>query len=163
MGKIILDGMLGKLSRWLRMLGVQTEYYSGVGDEELLRILQNNPGSILLTRDKTLHVILRRRGFSSILVPGGSEDDVLAWVLERLKVEPFFKPEKALCSICGSQLIRVEPSEVVGKVPERVLETYREFYLCKGCGQVYWLGTHITEIEKKLERVRWIIYGKVVC
>lgn len=163
MPEIVLDGMLGKLSRWLRLLGVKTVYLKDVDDAEITRFLRLHSDSFFLTRDRTLHATLEKTGLKSLLVPEGREEDVLAWVLERLGVEPVFEPEKALCSICGSPLRKVGRDEVLGKIPERVLNAYSEFYVCTGCGQVYWLGTHVIEIKRRLEKVRCIIYGKAVC
>lgn len=159
----MVDGMLGKLARWLRILGVKALYYPHAGDEELLAALENKHGIILLTRDRVLHERASRRGLTSFLVPQGPDEDVLAFVLGMLGVEPVFSPEKALCALCGGRMVRVGREEVAGRVPKRVLNTYTEFFVCSGCGQVYWLGTHVTEIEKRLEKVRCILHGKVVC
>ncbi|QOJ79593.1 hypothetical protein IG193_03805 [Infirmifilum lucidum] len=161
--EVVVDGMLGKLARWLRLVGVRALYYSGADDREIETLLEQKPGLLFLTRDKALQRHLSRRGFKALLVPEGREEDVLAHVFQRLGVEPIFRPERALCSICGSPLARASREDVAGLVPARVLDAYSEFYVCTGCGQVYWLGTHIREIEKTLEKVRCIVYGKALC
>ncbi|UNQ72805.1 Mut7-C RNAse domain-containing protein [Infirmifilum sp. NZ] len=161
--EVLVDGMLGKLARWLRLLGVKALFYPNAEDSELESALEENPRMLLLTRDKALYSRLSRRGFKVLLVPQGRDEDVLAHVLSALGVEPAFKPDKALCSICASPLLRVPREAVAGRVPEKVFQTYSEFYVCTGCGQVYWLGTHIREMEKVLERVRCIQYGKALC
>jgi len=158
----VVDGMLGKLARWLRMLGVPALYRSSWSDEELLAAL-GEPGSLLLTRDKGLARRAARAGLSALLLPQARVEDLLAIVLQVLGVEARFDQERALCPLCGSPLRRAGPDEVAGRVPERVAGAYSEFYVCTGCGQVYWMGSHMRQIESTLERVRRIVHGKVVC
>jgi len=159
---VVVDGMLGKLARWLRMLGVPALYRSSWDDEELLRVLAE-PSSLLLTRDKDLARRAAKAGGSVLLLPQAQVEDLLAIVLPALGVEARFDQERALCPLCGSPLRRVDPGEVAGRVPERVAGTYSEFYVCAECGQVYWKGSHMRQIESTLEKVRWIVHGKVVC
>lgn len=52
--KFILDGMLGKLSRWLRMMGHDTKYSTTLDDLQLLKIAKNEK-RVLLTRDFALY------------------------------------------------------------------------------------------------------------
>lgn len=159
---VVVDGMLGKLARWLRMLGVPALYRSSWSDEELLAAL-GEPGSLLLTRDKGLARRAARAGLSVLLLPQARVEDLLAIVLPVLGVEARFDQGRALCPLCGSPLRRAGPGEVAGRVPERVAGAYSEFYVCTGCGQVYWMGSHMRQIESTLERVRRIVHGKVVC
>ena len=65
---VVVDGMLGKLARWLRMLGVPALYRSSWDDEELLRVLAE-PSSLLLTRDKDLARRAAKAGGSVLLLP----------------------------------------------------------------------------------------------
>lgn len=51
--KFVADVMVGKLARWLRMLGFDTAYSNKFEDDELLRIAQSE-ARILLTRDVPL-------------------------------------------------------------------------------------------------------------
>ncbi|MGC8835380.1 MAG: Mut7-C RNAse domain-containing protein [Infirmifilum sp.] len=161
--EVVADGMLGKLSRWLRLLGVRTIYLRDFKDAEIKLFLATHNKAVFLTRDKILYRELIRKNIKALLVPDGPEEDVLAWVLSRLDIKPEFNPEKALCSLCGAPLVKVDKEQIKDNIPLKVRDTYNEFYMCTGCGQIYWLGTHVVEIEKKIEKVRCIIYGKTIC
>ncbi|MEM0092914.1 MAG: Mut7-C RNAse domain-containing protein [Thermofilum sp.] len=159
---VIVDGMLGKLARWLRMLGVPALYKGVWGDEELLELARGE-GVLLLTRDKELARKARSAGLSALLLPQAEVEDLLAVVLPALGREPVFDQRSALCPLCGSALSPAGRDEVARRVPQRVLAVYSEFYMCTKCGQVYWAGSHMRQIEATLERVRRIAYGKIVC
>lgn len=159
---VVVDGMLGKLARWLRMLGVPVLYKEAWSDEELLQLALEK-GVLLLTRDKELARRARRADVSVLLLPQARIEDLLATVLPVIGERPVFDQSSALCPLCGATLSKVGREEVAGKVPQRVLAAYSEFYVCANCGQVYWAGSHMRQIEATLERVRRIAYGKVVC
>ncbi|MGC9107141.1 MAG: Mut7-C RNAse domain-containing protein, partial [Infirmifilum sp.] len=95
--EVVADGMLGKLSRWLRLLGVRTIYLRDFKDAEIKLFLATHNKAVFLTRDKVLYRELIRKNIKALLVPDGPEEDVLAWVLSRLDIKPEFNPEKALC------------------------------------------------------------------
>lgn len=160
---IVVDGMLGKLSRWLRMLGVKTIFVGDLADWEIEEVLEKCQGPVLLTRDRDLCRRASLRGFNALYVPEAPIEDQLSFVLSRLGIEPVLDMSSALCPLCGSELVRVSREEVSRDLPRGVVERYQEFYRCTNCGQVYWCGTHFYEIEKTIEKVRWIMHGKVVC
>ncbi|HEY3346611.1 MAG TPA: Mut7-C RNAse domain-containing protein, partial [Nitrospirota bacterium] len=51
--KFAVDAMLGKLARWLRILGYDTTYRQEIADDELVRNALDE-GRIILTRDTLL-------------------------------------------------------------------------------------------------------------
>lgn len=159
---VAVDGMLGQLARWLRMLGVHSLYRGEWRDDELLR-LASEEGALLLTRDRELARKARKMGVNVLLLPQAEIFDLLAAVLPVLGVEPVFDQTRALCPLCGSPLRRASGEEVERKVPPRVLAAYSVFYVCSSCGQVYWAGSHMKQIEATLDKVRRIVHGKVVC
>jgi len=160
---ILVDGMLGKLSKWLRILGIKTLYASTLTDNEIERELEKDSQIVLLTRDRELYRHVISIGYSALFVPEAPIEDQLSFVLKRLSIEPVLDMSRTLCPLCGSKLVRVSREEVIKEVPRGVLDRYEEFYKCTNCGQVYWRGTHFYEIEKTIEKVRLIMYGKVEC
>ncbi len=160
--KVYLDGMLGRLTRWLRILGINSVFLGDLDDRKIPEIVSGS-NEVFLTRDKLLAKKLLKIGIKVILVPTGNFEDVLAYVCEHLNIVPTVDLDKTLCPICGGRLIRVEKEEVKDRVPEEVYKQYKIFFKCSKCGHIYWLGTHIKEIEKTLEKVRDIIYGKAYC
>ena len=70
--RFVVDGMLGKLARWLRMLGHEVDYDPGLNDSSLLDLTERK-GAVLLTRDEELHNRAEARHVRAILVTGDSE------------------------------------------------------------------------------------------
>ncbi len=56
--RFLVDAMLGRLARWLRLLGYDSVYFIHTADAELVRLARAD-GRIILTRD---HGLARRRG-----------------------------------------------------------------------------------------------------
>jgi uncharacterized protein with PIN domain len=142
---LLADGMLGRLAKWLRLLGYDTEYDNKASDLELARRARSE-GRILLTRDRELAA---RRGLRTILI----ESQVLEEQVRQVEEELGPPPDSALtrCSVCNVVLTPAEREEVSDKVPPYVLRTQEEFRVCSSCGRVYWPGSHLAQITRQLE------------
>jgi len=151
--RFIVDAMLGDLARWLRMLGYDTVYDKNMPDWKQLEIAAEQ-GRILLTRDRGLYIRARKRGIRSLLVHGDDIIDRLYIVAKTFKLRLEMDPDSSRCPLCNAPLRRVDKSEVKGRVPLRVYERYDTFWVCSGCGQVYWRGGHWRGILATLEEVK---------
>lgn len=150
--RFIVDSMLGSLARWLRMLGYDTLYAKGWHDARIIEAAAAE-GRIVVTRDHGLYVRAVRRGLEAVLVPESLED-ALAILALRYGISLEMDPDKSRCPLCNAPLRRASREEVEGRVPPRVLEQHSVFWVCTGCGQVYWKGGHWRGIEKTLAEVR---------
>ncbi|MGC8542820.1 MAG: Mut7-C RNAse domain-containing protein [Vulcanisaeta sp.] len=150
--EVVLDSMLGWLVRWLRILGVRAVYNSNFKDEELLNI-----DHLLITRDREL---FRKRTQLSMLLETSRHLEWLSISSLVLGVPLVLDMGRSLCPICGSSLIKVGKDAVADKVPKGVLSRYNDFWLCTGCGQVYWVGSHHMRIKKELELAR-VLLGSI--
>lgn len=157
--RFLLDGMLGKLTRWLRLFGFDSEYRRALSDEELIDLALEE-GRVLLTRDLDLYRRAKRRGVETLLIEGRTEAEKLAEVAIRFGVELKVDPRESRCPRCDAPLRRVEKEEVRGRVPPRTYEVYEDFWLCEGCGQVYWRGTHWRNIKRVLEEAKNLLLEK---
>jgi len=146
--RFLLDGMLGTLTRWLRICGYDAEYLRNVPDEEMISRAAEDR-RVLLTRDKLLHGKAVREGVESLFVEGDSDAERLAYVSRRFDLE--LEPEGSRCPKCGSVLTRADKGDVGERVPKRTLEAYDEFWVCSICGQVYWRGSHWKSIVETVE------------
>ncbi len=151
MAKFLADGMLGKLARWLRALGLDCVFCNGTADDALVRRALEED-RVLLTRDRRLaeRRLLRDR---VVLVAGDDWPDQLAEVRRAFDFSAEIRP-LSRCLECNTPLAAAAPADVAELVPPYVLQTQRQFLRCAGCGRIYWAGTHRGRIQATLDRLR---------
>jgi hypothetical protein len=137
--------MLGRLARWLRLLGYDTAYENDATDHELARRARGE-GRILLTRDQQLS---NRRGLETLLIQSQELAQQVQEVREGIGPPP--DPSLSRCSICNVVLEDLTAEDVVDRVPPYVLKTHRKFRHCPRCGRVYWSGSHVETMDEQLE------------
>ncbi|CAB50219.1 Mut7-C RNAse domain-containing protein [Pyrococcus abyssi] len=150
--KFIADMMLGRLARWLRLYGYDTKY--GIKDDDEIIETAKKEGRIILSRDLELVERAKKLGIKAIFIESNSIEGQIAQLM-RLGIEfnELF-PEGARCPKCNGIIVRVSKEEVKGKVPEKVYESYDEFYVCTNCGQIYWPGRQWEEMVKMDKKFR---------
>ena len=143
--------MLGKLAKWLRILGYDTLYSRDLSDNEFLGLA--NEGRILLSRNTKL--VGKTDPKKLIFLEANDPKVQLQTVIRFLGLKPDPETFFSRCIICNGSLDPVEPQDVVGKVPDHIWARHNSFSECKACGKVYWEGTHIErsclEIQRLLE------------
>jgi len=151
--RFIVDNMLGTLARWLRMLGYDTVYDRNAEDWEIIRRaeLENR---YVVTRDRALHHKAIRSGVRSIYIPDADMATRLAYIALLAGIRLYIDPEKTRCPEDNTPLVKVSRESVRGKVPEAVYRLYSDFWICKRCGKVYWVGSHWRVIEEILSKAR---------
>ena len=146
--RFIADGMLGKLAKWLRLLGYDVLYSPYMDDPELARIAYVED-RILLTRDTQL---VKRKGIKFVLVESDHVDQQLRQIVTELHLGKNFAAFSR-CPECNTELIEVEAESVRGVVPPYVLATQSRFRRCPKCLRVYWRGTHWEHIQEKMRSI----------
>lgn len=139
--------MLGRLARWLRMMGYDTLYVREGVDSDIAKLSKDQKRTIL-TRDREL---AGRRGVSSFYIPEILLERQLALVSKRFGLR--FSEETMRCSECNGPLAMKEKRLVKGQVPDGVYEKNSIFYACGGCGKLYWKGTHWSRISQLIDKV----------
>ena len=141
----ITDSNLGKLAKWLRILGYDTLLYRGNIDRSFLKEAQK-AGRVALTRKKDM----AKRQFSGklIVIQQDRLENQLAEIIDNLSLNP--KPDQilTLCLMCNEQLKVVSREELPGMVPDYVFERQTKFYLCSRCGGIFWPGTHRENMDR---------------
>jgi len=153
--RFLVDGMLGGLARWLRILGQEVRYDSNVTDNDLLRIAHEE-NMILLTRDEELYRRAIARKITSALVLGETEEERLAQMASNFGVVLDADMAETKCPECGSDLKETPKSDLVDEVPPASLKLYNQFWKCTDlkCGKVYWVGGHWKQMRQTLEEAR---------
>ena len=151
--KFLADGMLGKLARWLRMLGLDVEYSADTDDRTLIAKAKEERATIL-TRDIELYKNGVTKGLDAFFVNGRLEEDQLAELAERFGINLEIDMTTSRCPKCNTQVTIATKEEVADKVKRNTLENYDDFWRCPNCGQVYWQGAHWARIRNTLENAR---------
>jgi uncharacterized protein len=142
--------MLGSVARWLRLLGYDAAYAgSQASDTEILERAERE-GRFLATRDVQLVQRALQRGIGALLLKEASKEEQVLLLLmhagAKLDPERFF----TRCTECGALLEKVDKADVANVVPPAVLEAHETYWRCPSCAHVYWQGSHVSEIEKKI-------------
>jgi protein-L-isoaspartate(D-aspartate) O-methyltransferase len=143
--------MVGKLSRWLRLLGYDVRYERSLEDSLLVADAANE-GRILLTRDRRL--VERRACRRYVLLDSDDPWDQLEEVIRVLGLP--IEEERWLqrCLECNGRLEVVDREEVRGEVPPYVYSHHERFARCVDCRQIYWRGTHVSDMLERLRTLR---------
>ena len=149
--KFIVDINVGKLARWLRMMGYDTVLFDHGHDDRMIRLALDE-GRVIVTRDT--HVMKRRvitgGRLRAVLVSGDRPEQQIKQVIDQLKLDSNFRPF-SLCLECNRPLEKRSKVEVADLVPPYVYSTQDAYVQCPGCKRVYWKGTHWQAMVRKLE------------
>jgi uncharacterized protein with PIN domain len=146
--KLLADAMLGRLAKWLRVLGHDTAYFPQLQDHELMRLARAEDRT-LLTRDREL---TRRKGVRSVLIESDRFEEQLDQLLCDLDLD--CTSQRPRCPRCNAALLPVTKEEVSTKVPPYVLSRHSDFTLCPHCDKVYWRGTHWRRMRERIDEIR---------
>jgi uncharacterized protein with PIN domain len=148
--------MLGKLTRWLRMLGHDVEYFNDLDDDRLVAIAAKET-RVLLTRDVRLFRRASVGGVEAFLVRGRTEVEKLAELAGGFGFGLELDIEDSRCPKCNGELGSVSKEEVLDRVPRASSRFYDEFWVCGRCGQVYWRGSHWERINRTLGQAKQLV------
>ncbi len=149
--KFIADRMLGKLVKWLRILGFDTTYPSF--DDDLSLILTARQESrILLTRDANL--IKRRNICDFLFIKSDHWEEQLLGIIKGLKLKIDLNSKIfSRCSLCNTPTKDIDKKEVENYVPLYVFLTQSKFVYCPSCKKYYWRGTHWQRRTVKIKKL----------
>jgi uncharacterized protein with PIN domain len=148
--RFLCDRSLAGLARWLRAAGYEASFAPEVSghrlpDEALRR------GLVLLTTEAE---VLDRR----IVVDGSL---VVVWLpsaltmdeqLHMAALELGLTLREPRCMACGGTLVPTPKDEVRPRIPPRTALWLDEYFVCAGCHQLFWRGTHWERIQETLRR-----------
>lgn len=156
--KFVADSMLGKLTRWLRMLGHDVKYAADLNDEKLIRIAEYQK-RILLTRDVELQRFAASRRLEAFLVQGETETERLASLSKQFHLKLELDPNLSRCPKCNTKIKHSNKEEIADRIPSATKRFYEEFWECPKCRKIYWQGAHWKGIGETLEKTKKILEG----
>ncbi len=147
--KFVVDENVIKLGRWLRMLGFDAAFYPISSDDDLVRIAIKED-RIILTRDR--HFLKRKA--KCFMVRSTDPLEQLKEVIETFNLKVSRERFLSRCLECNVPIEEVrDKKEVRDLVPPYVYATQVCFYRCPRCGKVFWEGTHVKNMRRKLESI----------
>jgi uncharacterized protein with PIN domain len=146
----VADCMLGRLAKWLRILGFDVLYLAKADDRELVALARRD-GRLLLTRDTGLIERTAKRP-NRLFVRSDDWEDQIVQVLDELELWGDVRPNSR-CIECNVALKPLSRERARNLVTPYVGEHAASFAVCSGCGRVFWQGTHYGDMERKIEKL----------
>jgi uncharacterized protein len=143
------DKMLGRLARWLRIIGQDVIYGPELSGAGLIRAARRD-GRLILTRDRALG---RKNPPPYLLIRSDHFREQLSQVIGEYGLDPL-KDAFTRCVECNARIEPVAKAEVEGKVPPYVFATHENFSFCRKCRRVYWPATHQERMLQELKALR---------
>ncbi|MCG7984884.1 MAG: Mut7-C ubiquitin/RNAse domain-containing protein [Candidatus Thiodiazotropha lotti] len=144
--KFVTDAHLGKLARYLRLLGFDTLFFNDIGDQRLVEISVSER-RILLTRDRAL--LMRRTITHGCYVHAIEPWLQLTEVVARLdlvdQVRPFSR-----CMVCNGAIVAAQKDLIEQQLPDQVIRQHDQFWRCQDCQKIYWQGSHYSKLLKSI-------------
>ncbi len=142
--KFATDRSLGKLAKWLRILGYDTLYYTGDADRTFLNKVRAE-GRIALTRKREMG---KKQFMGEMLVLSSDRvEGQLREVDERFHLRPDEGRLFSRCLECNELLAPIAKEKVRERVPVYTFATQEQFMVCPHCGKVFWAGSHKERME----------------
>jgi len=136
--RFILDVHLGKLARYLRMLGFDAAYDRD-WDNAMLIDLSLRQKRIILTR--SLEILKQNRVTHGYWLRHHAPRPQIREVLRALDLFSQVQPFKR-CMDCNGRIHNVGKVAISGRVNPDIFQRFSEFTQCGGCGKIYWHGSH---------------------
>ncbi len=145
----VADANLGKLARYLRLLGFDCLYRNDFGDATVATIASEQQRTVL-TRDRSLlqRSIITHGYFVRADIPKIQTREVL----KRFNLYPLIKP-LTRCTHCNGKLAETGKQQIEHCLEPLTRKYYEKFLICPECGQVYWQGGHYVRIKHLIDEL----------
>ena len=152
--KFIADNNVGKLARWLRLIGYDTLLFKQKDDSQMIKTALGED-RVILTKDTQF---MKRRlvtngKLKTVLIKQDDPKIQLREIMKALNLNYHFRPF-SLCLECNQALVPCSKEEVQNLVPPHVFETQTQYTQCPACHRIYWQGTHWQAMVKKLQKLQ---------
>jgi len=143
--------MLGNIARKLRLFGFDCRYYSTINDDQLLSIAKNE-NRILVTRDHKITNICKKQNVLAIDLCSADEMSQIVEICKKISLKRCKIDVKSIrCTICNGNIRPIEKEKIIDRIPPKVAQNMRQFWICDSCDHIYWEGTHIRNLQKFID------------
>lgn len=149
--RFVADHNVGKLAKWLRMMGYDARFFNGDDDSEMV-VMAVAESRVILTRDRQ---IARRRLVTSgrlkvCLFDTSEPEEQIRRLMKAYKLKIDFKPF-SLCIECNRTLEERTREQAEDRVPPYVFKTKDSYMECPACHRIYWRGSHWQAMCRRLK------------
>ena len=144
----IADCHLGKLAKYLRLMGCDTLYFTQIDDDDLIA-LANQENRVILTRDRELY---ERQEAQCMLLDAVNMELQLKEVIQAFNLKEVNR-SFSRCLVCNTPLTPIDKEEINDRLPPKVAKHFSYFEICTGCNRIYWHGDHYKRMKATLEKI----------
>ena len=144
--KFLADSMLGRLAKWLRVMGYDTHYLSFHRKRDMASLIQE--GRTLLSRHK--EAVDRYPG--SLMIHSDHVKEQLTEIRNEFQLKPRKSQWFTRCLICNAPLKKAQIEHLRANIPDYILyENPTRLRICPSCGRYFWPGSHRERMLRQLE------------
>jgi len=148
--KFVADVHLGRLTKYLRMMGIDVLYKNDFNDDEIVEISLIEKRAIL-TKDRG--ILKRNEVTHGYWVRSTKVEEQVKEVIKRFDLQKEIK-EFSRCIECNELLKQIKRESIISRLPPKVANSQKEFYRCPSCKKIYWKGTHYLRMLKFIQSIK---------
>lgn len=145
----VAEATLGRLAKWLRMLGFDTIY----APKNWVEVLMGPNGKPRTYLTRTRRVADSDKTPTCIFVVSDNPFEQLKEIIDAVGIVPEDLKPFSRCVRCNISIQQVDKTKVQGLVPDHILEKHHIFQTCTGCGRIYWPGTHTERSREVIQNL----------
>ena len=149
--KFVADKMLGRLARWLRIIGQDVAYGPHLSGHGLIRAARRE-GRVILTRDRSIR---KMNPPEYLAIESDRFREQLKQVVRHYHLDPL-RDIFTRCVECNSPFDPIAKEALREKVAPYVFSTQEKFSFCRSCQRIYWPATHQ---QRMLEELKALGFG----
>ncbi|MDP4291607.1 MAG: Mut7-C RNAse domain-containing protein [Bacteroidota bacterium] len=147
--KFICDVHLGRLCKYLRMLGWDTLYSNRYTPDKIIAV-SGQEGRIILSRNQLL--TRHKKVTRSYWVQSSDPLEQIEDLIENLDLSNETQP-LTRCLNCNHRIVPVTKQEILHRLQPRTKQYFEEFFICPVCDQIYWKGTHFEHMSDFINQI----------
>jgi uncharacterized protein with PIN domain len=147
--KFVADVHLGKLTKYLRLIGFDTYYRINLNDEEIIDIALSDK-RVILTRDKGL--LKNKKVTHGYYIRSQYPRYQLREVFLRFDLKKGMA-SFTRCMECNGLLRDVTKKEILDRLLPKTRQYFRKFKICNDCNRIYWNGSHYLNMKRDIKNL----------
>jgi hypothetical protein len=146
---MLADATLGRLCKWLRIAGIDTEWDLATPDPNRLEQLTGDHRRWVLTRSRKVFEALGANRCQLLIADDPL--DQIRQVIRHFGIAQNDLRPLSRCSRCNRPMSKMDKQNIVGQVPDYVWQRHDRFMGCPRCRRIYWPGSHAKGIQSMID------------